>query len=231
MKRKLMIIIVMLLVCTGMFMLAQKAQKSYQDKNSKVTASKDNSADTKKAEDNIKKTETNSTAEPSKVEDKNQQTSAVNTTQNKPANTAASTSNNGNSSSSPQQPTTPQAVVTPTPAPKAMPVPKADSNFVIIDEVNKSIILEGKFDFDKVTIDFITCKLLKEKNIVYGNDDEGTSMSYFYSINGLTEKKAGALSGWCFYVNGQRPGIGAGSYIYHKGDVLIWRYKENALKN
>jgi len=227
MKRKLMIIIVMLLVCTGMFTLAQKAQKSYLSKSNKVSASKDNSADIKKSEESSKKAEINNTAEASKPESKTQQ-SAVNTTQNKPSNTSTS-GNNGNTSSPTQQPTNTPTAVAPAPAPKAMPVPKADSNFVIIDEVNKNIILESKIDFDNVTIDFITCKLLKENNKSYGNEDEGTSVSYFYSINGLAEKKAGPLSGWCFYVNGQRPGIGAGSYIYHRGDVVIWRYKEDSL--
>jgi len=229
MKKKLMIIFVMLLVCTGMFVLAQKAQSSVIDKKNKAEAAVANkSSENKNVVDN--KVETDKATETPKEENKEQ--AAANSTESKPNNSNGS--EEGKPSSKQTTSTQPNPGP-PAPAPSTpvvVPVtPKKDSNFAIIDEVNNKIIIEKKVDFDNVTIDFITCKLLKEAGINYGNDDEGSSSSYFYSIAGLTERKAGPLSGWCFYLNGKKPGMGAGSYIYHKGDVLVWKYMRDAVNS
>jgi len=224
MKKKLMIIVVMLLVCTGMFILAQKAQSSVIDKKNKAEAAVANkSSENKNVADN--KVETDKATETPKEENKEQAT--ANSTESKPNNS------NGSEAGKPSSKQTTSTQPNPAPStPVVVPVtPKKDSNFAIIDEVNNKIIIEKKVDFDNVTIDFITCKLLKEAGINYGNDDEGSSSSYFYSIAGLTERKAGPLSGWCFYLNGKKPGMGAGSYIYHKGDVLVWKYMRDAVNS
>ena len=224
MKKKLMIIVVMLLVCTGMFILAQKAQSSVIDKKNKAEAAVANkSSENKNVADN--KVETDKATETPKEENKEQAT--ANSTESKPNNS------NGSEAGKPSSKQTTSTQPNPAPStPVVVPVtPKKDSNFAIIDEVNNKIIIEKKVDFDNVTIDFITCKLLKEAGINYGNDDEGSSSSYFYSIAGLTERKSGPLSGWCFYLNGKKPGMGAGSYIYHKGDVLVWKYMRDAVNS
>lgn len=217
MKKKMILIGVMIFVCSGMFMFAKKAQNSYFNKgsNSKVEAASNSeaqeqpgiSSESEKSKENTPVA--NNTTAPAV---------SVSQTQTKP--------------STPAKPPTPTTPTTPTtPAVGSMPIPQKDSNFVIIDEVNRKIILEKKIDFDNVTIDYITCKLLNDAGIKYGNEDEGTSTSYFYSIAGLAERKAGPLSGWCFYVNNKKPGLGAGSYIYHKGDVVVWKYLEDAINN
>ena len=48
---------------------------------------------------------------------------------------------------------------------------------------------------------------------------------YVRSIAGLAEKKEGyPLSGWLFRINGNFPGVGAGSAIIGNGDRLEWLY-------
>lgn len=237
MKKKLFIILVMLIVCAGLFTLAQKAQSSILNKKSKIeAAAPSENSETKKVADN--NAETNKAAETPKVENK-EQTSAAASSESKSNVSNSSNSTNGSDtekSTSKQTTPTPPASTRDTQGattPKTVvPVaPDKDNNFAIIDEVNNTILLQRKIDFDNVTIDFITCRLLKAAGIDYGNEDEGTATSYFYSIGGLTERKSGKLSGWCFYVNGKKPGMGAGSYIYHRGDVVIWRYKKDAVNN
>ena len=227
MKKKLMIIVVMLLVCTGMFVLAQKAQSSVIDRKNKAEAAAANkSSENKKVVDN--KVETNKATETPKEENKEQ--TAANSTESKPNNNGSEVGKSSTKQTTSAQPAPGQATHTPS-SPVVPITPSKDSNFAIVDEVNNKIILEKKIDFDNVTVDFITCKLLKEVGINYGNDDEGTATSYFYSIAGLTERKSGPLSGWCFYVNSKKPGMGAGSYIYHKGDVLVWKYMRDAVNS
>ncbi|MCL2024577.1 MAG: DUF4430 domain-containing protein [Coriobacteriia bacterium] len=52
----------------------------------------------------------------------------------------------------------------------------------------------------------------------------GWSSGYVRAIGGLAEFQFGAGSGWVYFVNGSRPGIGAGSYILHGGESIRWVY-------
>ncbi|MCL2096768.1 MAG: DUF4430 domain-containing protein [Oscillospiraceae bacterium] len=49
-------------------------------------------------------------------------------------------------------------------------------------------------------------------------------MIYVKGIDNLFEFDHGALSGWMYFVNGERRGIGCGSYILSGGDCVVWRY-------
>jgi len=229
MKKKLIIVLIMILVCSGLFMLAQKAQSSViAKKNNAETITTSEKSEVKKTSDN--KLETNKAGEIAKGENK-EQSSTTSASANKPSSNSETGKSISNQTTT-KKPVTAAPVTNPsTPEAAVTPTPSKESNFFIIDEVNNKTLLEKNIDFDNVTIDFITCKLLKEAGISYGNDDEGTTTSYFYSIGGLTERKAGPLSGWCFYVNGKKPGMGTGGYIYHRGDVVTWKYKKDAVNN
>lgn len=50
------------------------------------------------------------------------------------------------------------------------------------------------------------------------------SGGYVAGIAGLYEFDYGEGSGWLYYVNGNRPGIGSAQYICKDGDVIQWRY-------
>lgn len=47
---------------------------------------------------------------------------------------------------------------------------------------------------------------------------------YVSAIGGLAEKEHGGSSGWIYTINGERPGISAGSYELSDGDVVSWEY-------
>jgi hypothetical protein len=50
------------------------------------------------------------------------------------------------------------------------------------------------------------------------------SRDYVRSIAGLAEFACGAGSGWIYFVNGNRPGYGSGSYILSGGESIVWAY-------
>ncbi len=54
---------------------------------------------------------------------------------------------------------------------------------------------------------------------------------YFSRILGVSEKSAGPMSGWCFYVNGQKPGLSAGSYKLKAGDTVEWKFLQDGTNN
>lgn len=49
-------------------------------------------------------------------------------------------------------------------------------------------------------------------------------LAYVEGINNLYEFDHGPESGWVYYVNGERPSKGAGSYSLEAGDVVEWVY-------
>ncbi|WDC85514.1 DUF4430 domain-containing protein [Caloramator sp. mosi_1] len=102
-------------------------------------------------------------------------------------------------------------------------------NFYIIDTVNNRVIYKGYVDINSKTAGDVTLKVLIDNKISYRAKGTGGSI-YFSSIAGLKERDYGANSGWCYYVNGVKPSVGAGSYILKDGDVLEWKYLEDGLK-
>lgn len=222
MKKKIIIIVVMIFVCTGLYTLTQKVQNSYfgnkvsaesQVKNRVAGLTSNNllklgeQSKTNTATDTVKQSPTNTKTVAKAVET----AKVVTKTVSKPATTAA---------------TATLKVVT------VQPQVKGKFNFSILDIVNNKVIMDKNIDFSGgETVDYITCKLLKETGIEYINEGEGGSNSYFYSIDRLIEKKNGGLSGWCYYVNGKKLGIGAGSYKCNKGDKIEWKYLTDALNN
>jgi hypothetical protein len=231
MKKKLMIIGAMIFVCTGLFLLAQKGQNSYINNKVSTTIPVES-----KAAEIASNNEVQPSAKVGSVSEQNKTNTAAAT-----GSTAKASEVKPNSTESKavtKAPEVPKATPTPSPAAATPPVQvpaepkvKGNFNFAILDEVNNKVIIDKNVDFDNVTVDYITCKILKDAGIKYINEGEGSSTSYFNSIAGLTERKAGPLSGWCFYINGQKPGLGAGGYSYHKGDVVQWKYSKDALNN
>lgn len=229
MKKKLVMIVVMIFVCTGLFVLAQKVQNSHF--NDKVSAASQVKSKTTGLASN------NEVQPSEKVESVSEQSKTNSATDTVEPSTVANKTVDKASEApkvSPKPISKPVVVpaTTPTPQPAAVkPEDIGPFNFRIFNTINGKVIMEKNIDFNGKTLDEVTCKLLNEAGIKYINEGEGGSTSYFYSIAGLTEKKSGGLSGWCFYVNEKKIGIGAGSYKCNKGDKVEWKYLTDALNN
>ncbi|GIW49283.1 MAG: hypothetical protein KatS3mg079_759 [Caloramator sp.] len=102
-------------------------------------------------------------------------------------------------------------------------------NVFIIDTINNKVIYKGYVDINSKTAGDVTLKVLIDNKISYRAKGTGGSI-YFSSIAGLKERDYGANSGWCYYVNGVKPSVGAGSYTLKDGDVLEWKFLEDGLK-
>lgn len=102
-------------------------------------------------------------------------------------------------------------------------------NFYIIDTVNNKVLYKGYVDINSKSAGDVTLKVLIDNKISYRAKGTGGNI-YFSSIAGLKERDYGENSGWCYYVNGVKPSVGAGSYILKDGDIVEWKYLEDGLK-
>lgn len=115
---------------------------------------------------------------------------------------------------------------------------KSDEQSVltIIDEAHGGKIVLKKNIEEDGTVGYVTCKLLDEAHISYKATGDPSTL-YFSAINGIQERKAGQLSGWCYYVkkNGSsnffKPSTGCGQYKLNKGDSVVWKYLKDALND
>lgn len=221
-KKKFIIIAVMIFVCTGLFILSQKLQNTYlNNKVSNASQVQNKVASSGSIKPSEKVVSLSGQSKTNTATDIAKQNTGANKTVAKAAETQKAT----------PKAVAPAATISASKPVAAKPQDKGPYNFRILDTINNKVIIEKNIDFDNVTVDFITCKLLNAAGIKYINEGEGSSTSYFNSIAGLAERKAGPVSGWCFYVNGKKPGIGVGGYNYHKGDKIEWKYLKDALNN
>lgn len=237
-KKKYLIALIAFVVCSAMFFLAIKAQRMYANNvtNKQVSQSKDEDAkkapktteeskkevaNAAKPSDTPKSTDTAKAADTAKNSAKSEEKTAANQAATAPQENKASS--NDSKSSAAAQATTPKQN---TEAPK----PNEEPAFVFIDTVHgDKIILQKNVDMEGETVGYITCKLLDEAKIKYKTTGSASTV-YFAAIDGLEEKKAGRLSGWCYYVKKKgdtrfhKPNVGAGQWIYNKGDLVVWKY-------
>lgn len=104
---------------------------------------------------------------------------------------------------------------------------KALVHLQILDEVHKTRLRNLSVEFKSgVSVAEVTQSALAGQYRATGFGDS----LYFTSILGISEKSAGAASGWVYYVNGQKPGSSAGSCLLKEGDELVWKFLENGLE-
>lgn len=103
-------------------------------------------------------------------------------------------------------------------------------NITIVNTISGNVILSKFETFNGETVANITIKVLRENNIPCDPKGFGSSI-YFSSINGIKERSDGAASGWCYFINGKKPSVGAGSYKLNKDDVLEWRFLKDGISN
>lgn len=117
----------------------------------------------------------------------------------------------------------------------AVPTPKAaeklPDNFKVIDTVtNNRVLLSARVNFENTNAGDATLKALQNAKVQYRASGMGGAM-YVSMIGGIAERSAGPSSGWCYYVNGTKPGSSASSYPLKKDDVLEWKFQKNGLNN
>lgn len=107
---------------------------------------------------------------------------------------------------------------------------KQVENLIIYDETEGKTILAAKLDLDNKTVEEVTQEALKRQGIDYTMLGSGDTV-YFTMIDGIKERTKGPLSGWCYYINNNKPYISSGAYILKSGDKVEWKFIKNGLKN
>jgi len=105
---------------------------------------------------------------------------------------------------------------------------KPSVTFAVYDTVSGTCLTSKTVDIaDGDTAADVTMKALDGDYRAAGS---GESI-YFSKIMGIAEKSAGPLSGWCFYVNGGKPGISSGAYKVQAGDAVEWKFLKDGTNN
>ncbi len=65
----------------------------------------------------------------------------------------------------------------------------------------------------------VLAEVCEENNILFS-----ANMGYIEGINNLFEMDFGKSSGWIYFVNGESPSVGCGSYELTDGDAIAWHY-------
>ena len=112
------------------------------------------------------------------------------------------------------------------PASAAAPKTISASNFLVYDTVRGIALSSLAVEFS--TGDSVAEVTMKALAGDYRASGSGDSI-YFSRILGIAEKSAGPLSGWSYYVNGQKPALSAGAYHLKEGDVILWKFLEDGV--
>ncbi|OBR91243.1 MULTISPECIES: DUF4430 domain-containing protein [Clostridium] len=230
-KKKYIIAVVAFVVCAILFTFAIKAERMYSDSlTNKQTSSQDTNSKSKalsqsqgakdKENGKSKDSSKSSSGAPSSETQKNDKSSYI------------SSAGSGSGSNSSQKENNPEASQS---SGENIVVksgdPEENNSFQFIDTVNGNSVFLRKDvnNMDGETVGYITERILDDAKINYKCTGSASTV-YFAAIKGLEEKKAGRLSGWCYYVRkkGQskfvKPNVGSGQWIYHTGDIVVWKY-------
>ena len=66
----------------------------------------------------------------------------------------------------------------------------------------------------------ILTDVLKSEGLIF----ESQNKNYVTAISNIGERQYGDLSGWVYYVNGERPSMGCGDYVLSDGDEVLLAY-------
>ncbi|AKN31475.1 hypothetical protein Ccar_11630 [Clostridium carboxidivorans P7] len=227
-KKKYLIASAAFVVCFIMFVFAIKAQRMYAqnltDRQEASQKSENKAANTKSNTDKAAK-------ENAKAQDAKSNTTAAAQEAAKTDVSKKAASNSNSSSTSASQTSSPQQPAASTSVKVKQDDPDSQMNLQIIDTVNgnKIILQKDISSMDGETVGYIMERTLDAAKIKYKATGSASTL-YFAAIDGLEEKKAGNLSGWCYYVKKKgdtkfhKPNVGSGQWIYHKGDVVVWKY-------
>lgn len=225
MKKKKIILSVSIIIVALLLILGGNAlRNNLTDDNSnvskKVTAvnkeSKNQPKDT--SAKSVSKTETKAASD-SKVakenqsDDKGKEAAASNKVSSTTQTSSSTTSENVSSSSGAASAPSPQK-------------PTEEPNLTVVDALSNKTIFSAHVDVGGKTVGDVTLNALMSKGISVESTGSGYSL-YISAIAGIREKEHGKNSGWIYFVNGNSPQVGCGSYKLNKGDKIIWKYSSN----
>ena len=200
----------MILICAGMIFLV----KGFQEKAAVVPQ-----AVNPTAQKSGETAETAETAKTAKTTDKS--VSTIDASGTGSSNAAVSSDSGANTNPASGSSESSSSAVTETEK-------KPSNNFIVYDSARGVTLTSLSVDIsDGDSAADVTMKAL---NGDYRASGSGDSI-YFSKIMGISEKSAGAMSGWCFYVNGQKAGLSAGSYKLKSGDVVEWKFLKDGTNN
>jgi hypothetical protein len=227
MKKKVILIAVVIFVSLGLLSISKIVQNKYINNKSVSAEQNDNNQVSK--EDNVK-TKDKLDVKPIVVE-----TPAKTNIQSKTvADVKTTEANKTDEKAAQTKPKSTENVVVPKEIPKE-PVTKITEskkqpNLVIKNYISGKIILSININTENKTVGEITLSELDNRGISYSASGRGETV-YFTMINSLKARGRGALSGWCYYVNGSKPGVSCGAYKLKSSDVVEWKYLEDAINN
>ena len=210
MKKKIILSFFMILICAGLIFLV----KGFQEKAAVVPQ-----AVNPTAQKSGETAETAETAKTAKTTDKS--VSTIDASGTGSSNAAVSSDSGANTNPASGSSESSSSAVTETEK-------KPSNNFIVYDSARSVTLTSLSVDIsDGDSAANVTMKAL---NGDYRASGSGDSI-YFSKIMGISEKSAGAMSGWCFYVNGQKAGLSAGSYKLKSGDVVEWKFLKDGTNN
>lgn len=218
MKKKILFVSVVTLISIGLLFLFNNIQKKLYSNESNIS----NKSVISKTEDNKKEDVNKEVKKGIKEEKPSKSTSPE----------ASKGDNNKNIISSKKitlkEETKKEETKTQAPAKE---VSKNEPNVIIKSSIDNKVILSKYEDIDGKTVGEVTIDLLSNNGIKYSASGDGATL-YIKSIDELKERAKGMpLSGWCFYVNGEKGTVGAGVYKLKKGDKLLWIYQKDGLSS
>lgn len=101
-------------------------------------------------------------------------------------------------------------------------------NFIIKDDVKGEQILSMKIDFSGRTAEEATMQVLREKGIRFKATGSGDTF-YISMIDNIRERDEGPQSGWCYFVDGRKYSIGAGTYKLSGNEILEWKFLKDGI--
>lgn len=219
MKRKGVIIIFMLLISTALIFFTKGLQNNQilKQETNKTTIVQSSQTEEDKAE---VKTEPEKVKEDLKSSTENSNASNVESSKNVKSDNTVKSNNETLKAVDTTKVTKQEPKATPVQAP----------NIIITDTVSGKVILSKTIAYNGETVAEVTTKALDGSKITYRTSIFGDKV-YFSSINGIKERSAGASSGWCYYINGNKLSLGAGSYKLNKEDKLEWKFLKDGVSN
>jgi hypothetical protein len=235
-KKKILLVATVILISVGLLSISKIVQDKYLNKN--TAAVQQEEKDLKSAEVAVKEKdiqeqmvkEEADKEEAVKEETvkndvkpvvKEQETKAV--VENKTTTTKATSTENAVVAKK-------EVVVIKEDAPVKAPQPKKQPNLIIKNDITGKTILSINVNIDNKTVGAITLSELANKGISYRATGRGET-TYFTMINNIKARDVGPLSGWCYFVNGVKPGVSCGAYKLKSNDVVEWKYLEDGVNN
>ncbi|MBU5590436.1 DUF4430 domain-containing protein [Clostridium sp. MSJ-4] len=234
MKKKLPIFIIVILISVGALLFSRflindnrlgVKEEKYEDSsistliekseenNDKVEEIKEESTEDKNSNTENEKSSSLVKEEPNKVVDKNLESNV--------ASAKVTNENNKNYESEAKAITESKPLEKP-----KEPEKKQEPNVRILDEANGTNIISDYVQIEGKTVEDATKEILNKNSINYV-----VKAGYFSSISGIKERSAGKASGWCYYVNGNKPGVGASAYVLKAGDKLTWKFLKDGIND